>query len=470
MKKSTPPQKEDLQGAYTAAGSTLSSLGKVYGVSHPTVRNWLLQYEIPLKTHHEASREANRRGDRPIKISPEAQARLQDRDWLYDQRIIQKRALETIAGDLGFSGLPPLYDALKKFGLDDTIDGRRRNSTANRCLEDYQWMYDNYVVQKRTMEDIATILGTSKATVQRFVAFHDITPTPPNSYPRKFNRLSKPCRKIIAHIQTYYSGKVEENNRSVCGGRELDIYFPEKNFAIEYNGVYHHLFKPSGPSYALQKDKSYHLSKTETCEKQGIQLIHIFSDEYARHPEIINSLIRHRLGYTLETLHARKCEVREISPTTKNEFLNNNHLQGEDRSRFKYGLFHENRLVSVMTFAKPRFASYSWELTRFCNLNNTNIIGGFSKLLKHFQRNNLGSIVSYADRRYSQGAVYEKNGFKRTRTNPPGYYYVKRGTEVRLHRMHFQKPKGIMESEYDWTQSLGYDRIYDCGTYTYVLM
>jgi len=67
-------------------------------------------------------------------------------------------------------------------------------------------------------------------------------------------------------IQCYTS------NRKIIYPLELDIYIPKKNIAIEIDGLYWH-------SEAQGKDKNYHLNKTNLCEKQDIQLIHIFEDE-----------------------------------------------------------------------------------------------------------------------------------------------------------------------------------------------
>jgi hypothetical protein len=53
---------------------------------------------------------------------------------------------------------------------------------------------------------------------------------------------------------------------------ELDIYLPEKNLAIEFDGLFWH--------NSNNKFKNYHLKKTLLCEKQGIQLIHIFEYEW----------------------------------------------------------------------------------------------------------------------------------------------------------------------------------------------
>ena len=46
-----------------------------------------------------------------------------------------------------------------------------------------------------------------------------------------------------------------------------------------------------------------------------------------------------------EHIYARKCIIKEISIIDKNEFLNKYHIQGEDKSKVKLGLFYANELV-----------------------------------------------------------------------------------------------------------------------------
>jgi hypothetical protein len=66
-----------------------------------------------------------------------------------------------------------------------------------------------------------------------------------------------------------------------------------------------------------------------------------------------------------------------------------------------------------MTFSKPRFnRNYEYELVRFASKLGCQVIGGASKLLKYFERNyNPKSLISYADRRYSNGKLYYSLGF-----------------------------------------------------------
>jgi hypothetical protein len=125
-----------------------------------------------------------------------------------------------------------------------------------------------------------------------------------------------------------------------------------------------------------------------------------------------------------------------------------------------------------MTFCKARFnKDYEWELSRFCTRLGYNVVGGFSKLLSYFRSNYVGSIVSYADRRYSNGGVYDKNGFKLIHINAPSYYYVDKNYLERHNRMKFQKKYiGAYDcTEYEKAREMGFNKIFDCGTLAYGL-
>ena len=64
-------------------------------------------------------------------------------------------------------------------------------------------------------------------------------------------------------------------------GKELDIYLPDYNLAIEYNGLtYHHSSK--GLSKFLDNtyvNPKFHLNKFNKCKENDIKLIHIFEHE-----------------------------------------------------------------------------------------------------------------------------------------------------------------------------------------------
>jgi len=262
--------------------------------------------------------------------------------------------------------------------------------------------------------------------------------------------------------------EIKRRDRVILNGKELDFYIPFKKIAFEINGLYWH----SNVGGGIQKN--YHLNKTNNCLFHGVRLIHILENEWIEKTEIVKSIINSILGYRPNKIFARTCEIRTISTKDKNTFLNKSHIQGEDKSTIKLGLYHDNELVSVMTFRKTsRFdKTVEWEISRFCNKLNYTTIGGASKLFQHFVKtHNPKSIVSYSDRRYFNGNVYINMGMKFDRNTVPNYYYITDKYKGVKNRMSFQKHKlkfilpkyDDSLSEWENMKNNGFDRIWDCG-------
>ncbi len=286
--------------------------------------------------------------------------------------------------------------------------------------------------------------------------------------PKCGNSLSKSENEINEYLKSI-SITAETSNRTVLNGLELDIYIPSHNIAIEFDGLYWHS--------EIHKDKKYHLNKTELCEKKGIQLIHIFEDEWIFKKNIVKSRLKNILGLTSNKIFGRKTVVKEVETKQARLFFENNHLQGYTNSKIKVGLYYKDELVSCMLFSKPRIgigSSYDgYELTRFANLVNTNVIGGASKLLKYFEKvYQPVEIRSYADRRWSDGGLYDVLGFELSHINKPNYWYIE-GNQ-RKHRFGYRK--NILKklgfdikdkTEHEICFDNGMYRIYDCGTLSY---
>ena len=397
-------------------------------------------------------------------IQFESKQKLENYEWIYNQRITQKKSIEQIAKELNISTIP-VAKYLKNHNLHDLMDSRRRNSYSVSILSDKNKLEEIYN-SGITCEQIADKLGITKSTVSRWLNIYDIKTRESNSYERKIKKISKEENTLYEYIKSIYDGNIIQSNRSILSGKELDIYLPDYKIAIEYNGLYSHQHRPSETKECLIKGKSYHLQKTLDCAKQGIHLLQFYSDEWLLKKDIVKSVIASKLNLN-QKIFARKCEKIIIETHQKNNFLNDNHMQGEDKSKIKLGLLYEDDLVCVMTFCKSRFnKNYKWELSRFSNKMGINVIGGFSKLLKWFRKDYDGNIVSYADRRYSNGNVYLKNGFENIRVNSPSYYYIDKNCNKRYNRMMFQKKLiGAYDcTEYEKAREMGYNKIYDCGT------
>ena len=141
---------------------------------------------------------------------------------------------------------------------------------------------------------------------------------------------------------------IERCDRKILpNGKELDIYIPEKKISIEFDGIYWH-------SELNGKKRNYHLNKTVECEKQGIRLIHIFENEWNSSREIVESKLVNILGNRKERIHARKCLIKTPTYIEKCDFLEKNHIQGKDISKIYYGLYHNDKLISIITFGHRR--------------------------------------------------------------------------------------------------------------------
>lgn len=269
----------------------------------------------------------------------------------------------------------------------------------------------------------------------------------------------------------------EVENQKIIG-KELDIYIPDKKIAIEYDGLYWHSAQTGTTS-------ERHLEKTELCEKKGIRLIHIFEDEWLFKRKIVESRLKTILGVETDRTYARECKIKKIDSKTCNDFLEKYHIQGADRASIRYGLYYQEDLVAVETFGNLRAAlgqkrkEGEYELLRFCS--KTQVVGGFSKLLRYFiEEHKPKRIISYADRRWCNlkgHTVYEKAGFKLVSEGTPNYWYFKSDVLRRYHRFSFRKSvqKKVLE-KFDENlteqQNMGRNKylwIWDCGSYKFQL-
>lgn len=264
---------------------------------------------------------------------------------------------------------------------------------------------------------------------------------------------------------------VHEKDRSVLDGDEIDILIPEKGIGIEYDGLYWHSDEYKSPEY--------HLGKTVRCLEKGIRLIHVFEDEWNCKKDIVKSMLKSVLGVTDRKIYARKCEIRPIDSKEKSLFLNENHIQGNVSSKINLGLFYDGELVAAMCFGEKRVnlgarnkTDGEYELLRFCNRLDTTVVGGASRLLNHFINEFQPSrIISYCDRRWSSGNMYEKLGFVKSHESRPNYFYIQGNN--RKNRFKYRKSELVKEgfdrnkSESEIMKERGIHRIYDCGTMVY---
>ena len=280
--------------------------------------------------------------------------------------------------------------------------------------------------------------------------------------PIRKDRISDTTIELyIKRILDDYDVQYESNNRSILKGKEIDIYIPSKNIAIECNGIYWH----------SKKDIYYHSEKTEQCSNNNIQLITLWEDQIKKSPEKIKSIILSKLGIYDDRIYARKCIIKEVPSKECNEFLEEYHLQGKVSSSVRLGLYYNNELVSVMSFGKGRKclnSKVSYELYRYCCKACIQVVGVASKIFNYFLKKYKPELIeSFSANDISNGNLYKYLGFEKL-SSSIGYWYIDKYMN-RYHRYKFAKYILVKEgydknkTEFEIMNERGFYRIYDSG-------
>lgn len=185
-----------------------------------------------------------------------------------------------------------------------------------------------------------------------------------------------------------------------------------------------------------------------TFNQKGINLVHLWEDIWIAKKTQVISRFSSFLGLN-ERLYARKTKIINLDQQHTTNFLNAYHLQGYVKAKYNFGLTINQELMALASFSaarqmKSKGASYqSAELVRFASKKGVTIVGGLSKLIKHFaQHLEINDLMTYADRDWSLGMGYHQLGFTFSQITAPTYLYVNTQSFIRYfpHRL----PKTIL--------------------------
>ena len=124
-----------------------------------------------------------------------------------------------------------------------------------------------------------------------------------NACPKCHNiGYSQAEKEIVSFIKTFYDKKVIENDRTIIlneytgNNLELDIYLPDINLAIEFNGIYYHSDENiSKRSKHFNTAEEYHKYKFDKCKEKNIHLIHINEQEWLNDKSFILNNIKDKI-------------------------------------------------------------------------------------------------------------------------------------------------------------------------------
>lgn len=389
-------------------------------------------------------------------------------EYTFQSNIVKEKIQETKKekyGDKFYNNQnKSIQTNLEKYGVKYTTQSQNviNKIELSKCknhpeLRDPMWLMEQN--KNKSISQIAVDLGVSYRTVyMRYIKYNiDI-----NFFKPTYNKQQS---ELYEYIRSITTSEIRINDCTQIKPKELDIYLPEYNLAIEYNGLYWH-----------KEDSHRHLHKHRLCESSGIKLLQFWDYEWLFKQDIVKSIIRNNLGLS-EKIYARKCNIVSLESNEYNSFLDNNHIQGKVNSSIRYGLSFNGDLVAVIGFGRSRFdKKHSHELLRFCNKLGVSVIGGFAKLLKHtIKSNNIKSIQTFCDVRLFNGNSYIKNGFTFSHHTTPGYFYFKNYNIKNRQEFQKHKMKNIFNnfneemSEAENANMNGWYRVYDCGQYSYTM-
>lgn len=285
---------------------------------------------------------------------------------------------------------------------------------------------------------------------------------------RKVQQLCASCDRWSSTFETEIGDFIESLGfkvirRSLVDGYEIDIIVKDKMLGIECNGLYWH-------SVAVQPNKNHHQNKTDACNLAGLKLIHVFEDEWRDKRQIIEGMIKSRLGLN-SRIFARKCMLKVLDVHARREFFTKNHIDGDVKSTVCFGLMIGNTVVAALSLRRPRANDHDViEIARFASLPGFTVSGGLSKLLAHAVRwihTNAGAnrLLTYVDTRYGDGHAYESVGFKLDHLTSLRFWWTDK--THRYDRMVFRAHNGTSEAQIAKQNKVF--RIYGCVNKAYYL-
>ena len=270
-------------------------------------------------------------------------------------------------------------------------------------------------------------------------------------------------KEVYKYIKSILNDQIEiiENDRKVLDGKELDIYMPKLKLAIECDGLFYHSVGVGG------KDESYHLDKTNRCEELGIDLIHIFENEWRNDSDIVKLMLNNIINGN--TIVNKEYVIKDVSIEELNMFLFQYSLVKEENCEIILGAYNtDNILVAVMTIS-DNFTEY--KINKFISnwqIDNSFI---FNKMLNHFNdKHNDGKLSIYIDIDRKWNVLYKNiidlSKWQLCRITPPQpFYFILKGNHNEFEVI----TEDIFNIDTDLKKE-EWDKILDCGNFRYELL
>ena len=314
-----------------------------------------------------------------------------------------------------------------------------------------KYIQDNKVVN---CEHMAKLIGISGVVIRRLANKFDSFDL--------FN-YTKSYQETEAQdfIRDLLPNEVLRFNVNILDRKEIDIYIPNRNIGIEYNGSLWH----NGNNHP----RNYHREKTEIANRKGIDLIHIFDYQWLYNFDVVEDIIKHRFGLIETKIGARKCQIKIVDTEVFNEFIETNSLyHAKPVEKQVVGLICGEELVMGASYIQHGDEVEILEIQGKIGLC---VQGGVSRLLKAIERKtSVSKFVMKFNFTTFSGNTFKKLDWKF------GVSLIPRRSWVRYKHFFYEdemtsevitgfglKPNASKEKVLEYLMGHQYNAVYDCG-------
>lgn len=219
------------------------------------------------------------------------------------------------------------------------------------------------------------------------------------------NGTSNLEKEMIAFIKSFIPDKdvcVRDRQLLLSIRREVDVYIPSLQIAVEFNGLYWH-------SKQAGRDENYHHDKWLACRNKGVRLITIWEDDWRDKQDTVKSFLKSALKPECCTNNNL---INSVEDSEARNFIASKCLSsltmGDTENKSKYiGLYDTGGTIKSLL-------SYNIYVGN-CYIHLYGDSYNFKPLLEHVanicQGSNVSTIKTYSDNDISDNSVYEEIGF-----------------------------------------------------------
>lgn len=210
--------------------------------------------------------------------------------------------------------------------------------------------------------------------------------------------------ELYDFVKSIYTD-TESEDKTVIPPKELDVYVPSSRIGIEYNGLFYHS--------DLCIDKDYHWAKTQRASEIGVDLIHIFEDEWRDKRTVVEKFLRRRLSPRQLKEDNVEISVAVITQEEATAFHTQNSLDEVTVADDHIGLTVNGELaacISTLRVSETAAVITNFSLTQHASQEALTTL--FNDVFKNCTQHRVKSLSASVDLRLETGALYELQGFQ----------------------------------------------------------